>query len=52
MKEPDINIYVSAMEEIKRRTSVIYSFFKGTSHPFIVLRPSQSAREEKGDGSI
>jgi hypothetical protein len=32
MKEPDIIIYVSVMEEIKRRTSVIYSFLRGTSH--------------------
>lgn len=32
MKEPDIKIYVSVMEEIKRRTSVIHSFLAGTSN--------------------
>ena len=31
MKEPDIAIYSSIMEEIKRRTSVIYSFLDGQS---------------------
>jgi hypothetical protein len=32
MKEPDIKVYVSVMEEIKLRTSVIYSFLSGTSN--------------------
>jgi len=32
MKEPDIEIYTSVMEEIKRRTSVIYSFLQGKSN--------------------
>ena len=32
MKEPDIEIYISVMEEIKRRTTVIYSFLQGTSN--------------------
>jgi hypothetical protein len=32
MKEPDINIYISVMEEIKRRTSVVHSFLNGTSN--------------------
>lgn len=31
MKEPDIVVYATVMEEIKRRTSVIYSFLRGTS---------------------
>lgn len=32
MKEPDIEIYASVMQEIKRRTSVIYSFLRGKSN--------------------
>jgi hypothetical protein len=31
MKEPDIEIYVSVMEEIKRRTAVVHSFLRGSS---------------------
>ena len=32
MKEPDIKVYASVMEEIKRRTSVIHSFLIGNSN--------------------
>lgn len=31
MKEPDVTVYVSVMEEIKRRTAVIHSFLRGAS---------------------
>jgi len=31
MKEPDIEVYVSVMDEIKRRTAVVYSFLSGGS---------------------
>ncbi len=31
-KVPDIKVYASVMEEIKRRTAVLHSFLKGTSN--------------------